>query len=388
MRKGWTETALSALLSRSIGGVWGTEPETDQEEVTVVRSTEFTKNGFLNFATGVPRSIKSSQLSSRELAEGDILLEKSGGGPEQPVGRVVYVQSDIPPRFVCSNFIQLLTPVHQKVLPRFLFLVMWMWHFENKTLEYQAQTTGIRNLRTPDYLEQFIALPPLGEQKRIVDVVSSVDSYIAALQKQADSARTSRNAVLHELLSVGGDDWTGTTLGEVAEASWGNTTVTKKQYKESGFTAFSASGPDGFVDWFEHDGEGVVLSAIGALCGKTWLADGKWTPIKNTIWIKSISEDCLTKYLFLISKMPDLWPIRGQAQPFISLGDVRQVAALIPPLTEQKRIVEIASSMDEVIQSTEQAVLEAKNLRTGLLSDLLSGEHEIPESYDRLLGAA
>lgn len=197
----WTETTVSTLLSRSIGGVWGTEPGTDQEEVTVVRSTEFTKSGILNFATGVPRSIKSSQLSSRALTEGDILLEKSGGGPEQPVGRVVYVQSEIPPRFVCSNFIQLLTPIHQKVSPKFLFLVMWLWHFENKTLEYQAQTTGIRNLRTPDYLEQFIALPPLGEQKRIVEIVSSMDDVIQSTEQAVVDAKNLRSGLLSDLLS-------------------------------------------------------------------------------------------------------------------------------------------------------------------------------------------
>jgi hypothetical protein len=44
--------------------------------------------------------------------------------------------------------------------------------------------------------------------------------------------------------------------------------------------------------------------------------------------------------------------------------------------------------MDEVVQSSEQAFIDAKNLRSGLLSDLLSGNHEIPASYDSLLGAA
>ena len=197
----WTETTVSTLLSRSIGGVWGTEPGTDQEDVTVVRSTEFTKSGILNFATGEPRSIRTSQLSSRVLAEGDILLEKSGGGPEQPVGRVVYVQSDIPSRFVCSNFIQLLTPIRQKVLPRFLFLVMWMWHFENRTLEFQAQTTGIRNLRTPDYLDQCMALPPLSEQQRIVAIVSSMDDVIQSTEQAVVKAQSLRSGLLSDLLS-------------------------------------------------------------------------------------------------------------------------------------------------------------------------------------------
>jgi hypothetical protein len=44
--------------------------------------------------------------------------------------------------------------------------------------------------------------------------------------------------------------------------------------------------------------------------------------------------------------------------------------------------------MDDVIQAMEQAVADAKNLRAGLLTDLLSGEHEIPESYDVFVGAA
>ena len=168
------------------------------------------------------------------------------------------------------------------------------------------------------------------------------------------------------------DDWTETTLGDVAEASWGNTAVTKKQYTESGFTAFSASGPDGYVDWFEHDEKGVVLSAIGALCGKTWLADGKWTPIKNTIWIKSRSKNCLTDYLFLVSKTPDLWPIRGQAQPFISLGDVRLVDISLPPLDDQKRIVDLVSSVNSYIESLQSQVDTARTARNAMLHELLS----------------
>lgn len=213
MRDGWDVVPLNQLLERSIGGVWGSEPGTDQVDVTVVRSTEFSNSGILMFGTGVIRSVKSSQLKSRELAEGDILLEKSGGGPEQPVGRVVYVDADIPRPTVCSNFIQLLSPKQDRVLPRFMFLVMWYWHHQKRTLEYQAQTTGIRNLRTQDYLGQSFPLPTLDEQKRIVDLVSSVDAYVQALSTSPSSleltettdalssARRLRTALLSDLLS-------------------------------------------------------------------------------------------------------------------------------------------------------------------------------------------
>jgi type I restriction enzyme S subunit len=78
----------------------------------------------------------------------------------------------------------------------------------------------------------------------------------------------------------------------------------------------------------------------------------------------------------------------GSTVPSLDRKVLRSELVFAPPIEEQKRIVEIVSSMDDVIQSTEQAVVDAKNLRSGLLSDLLSGEHEIPASYDSFLGAA
>jgi type I restriction enzyme S subunit len=197
----WNLVPIDSLTRRSIGGVWGLEEGQDEVDVTVVRSTEFTKSGYLNFSTGVARSIKQSQLASRELTAGDILLEKSGGGPEQPVGRVVYVDADIPVKTVCSNFIQLISPLAERAVPRFLFLVMWLWHFQNKTLEFQAQTTGIRNLRTPDYLAQFVNLPPMEEQKRIVGIISSMDDVVQAAERAVGDAKSLRSGLLSSLLS-------------------------------------------------------------------------------------------------------------------------------------------------------------------------------------------
>jgi type I restriction enzyme S subunit len=233
-----------------------------------------------------------------------------------------------------------------------------------------------------------ILLPPLPEQKRIVDLISSVDSYIEALQQQLESAKKSRNAVLHALLTAGGEDWVEKTLDLVTECSWGNTETTKSKYVDSGYLAYSASGADGFLDWFEHDRTAVVLSAIGAQCGKTWFAEGKWTSIKNTIWLKADNLNLLDKYLFYLSNRDQFWQIRGQAQPFISLGDVKKTKVLLPPIVEQERIIQVISGIDSFQDSLTACLNSSKNLRAGILSSLLSGEHEIPASYDKVIGAA
>ena len=246
-------------------------------------------------------------------------------------------------------------------------------------------------------------LPPLTEQKRIVDVVSSVDVYINALQHQAGTARLARNAILHELLAIGGEDWTETTLGDIALLN----------PKESALSADSPFIPmdavhvgKRYVQYHEPRGErsgarantGDVLFARITPC----LENGKVAQIQNGI------ERCGGSTEFIVirgtnvfdSDFSYFWATwsetRNQAAGLmtgttgrqrLSASDLGAIAISLPPLVEQKRIVEIVSSMDEVIQSTEKAVADAKNLRSGLLSDLLSGEHEIPGSYDKFVGA-
>ena len=272
---------------------------------------------------------------------------------------------------ICSSDILVFTPSDKRLDLGFLLYIVQSEGFFAHALQTSSGSLSPRT-RWQDLASFEFELPSLDEQEQILELLSAVDAHAEALRNQATVAGNFRRVVLHNLLNTGGEDWTETTLGDIAEASWGNTTVTKKQYKESGFTAFSASGPDGYVDWFEHDDKGVVLSAIGALCGKTWLADGKWTPIKNTIWFKSKSQECLTDYLFLVSKTPDLWPIRGQAQPFISLGDVRLIEVSIPPLLEQKRIVDEISKIDALLQETNSALLATQQLRSALLNKEIS----------------
>jgi restriction endonuclease S subunit len=60
----------------------------------------------------------------------------------------------------------------------------------------------------------------------------------------------------------------------------------------------------------------------------------------------------------------------------------------IPPLGEQLNIVDTISKFDSAVTNSEDTLNKANALRSGLLSDLLSGEHEIPASYDKVIGTA
>ncbi len=144
--------------------------------------------------------------------------------------------------------------------------------------------------------------------------------------------------------------WKTSRLGEVADVSWGDTSVTKAAYIPAGFPAYSASGPDGFLPYADFDRVGVVVSAIGADCGKTWLAKGRWSCIKNTIRLWSTDPQVDSAFLYWRLRDPAVWPKRGSAQPFISQGDARALEVTYPPLPEQRAIAHILGTLDDKIE--------------------------------------
>lgn len=171
--------------------------------------------------------------------------------------------------------------------------------------------------------------------------------------------------------------WEVKKLGDVADISWGDTSTTKASYVEEGFAAYSASGLDGKLDHYDFDRTGIVLSAIGAQCGKTWLARGKWSCIKNTIRFWSKDGSISTEFVFIATEDQNFWPRRGAAQPFISQGEAEQIDLLIPDRAMMKRFTIFAAASLERIATLEAQNQNLRCTRDLLLPRLLSGQIEL-----------
>jgi type I restriction enzyme, S subunit len=179
--------------------------------------------------------------------------------------------------------------------------------------------------------------------------------------------------------------WSYVTLGEIAEVNWGDTSVTKKSYVDHGFLAFSAKGPDEFLSYYDYDRTGIVVSAIGANSGYTWLARGKWSCIKNTIRFWATNSSVSTEYLFLATHGDNIWPVRGSAQPFISQTDARNIAVLFPSSGEAKVFGGLVEPFLAKIETNEIESRVLASIRDTLLPKLISGELRVPDA-ERIAG--
>ena len=164
--------SLKEVVLKPITGEWGTEGD----NVQILRTTNFTNEGRVNYLKVVERNVDSNKIEKKKLKIGDIIIEKSGGSPKQPVGRVVFFEKE--GVFLCNNFTAILRPKVDEVVPKYLLYILYCNHKFGFTSAYQNKTTGIINLQLPKYLEGTkIPLPPLDQQKKIASILDAADAY-------------------------------------------------------------------------------------------------------------------------------------------------------------------------------------------------------------------
>jgi type I restriction enzyme S subunit len=189
--------------------------------VKVLRNTNFNNDGTLSWVDVAELPVEEKQFRTRKLMIGDIILERSGGGPKQPVGRVVYF--DLPQEdYSFSNFTTCIRVKDKKSLnTKFLLYYLLSFYNKGKTNELQQRTTGIRNLNFADYKKIKIPLPVGQEQQSIVVVLSKIHHAIEQQERIIEKTKELKRSLMLRLFTYGlrGEELKETEIGLMPE-SW------------------------------------------------------------------------------------------------------------------------------------------------------------------------
>jgi hypothetical protein len=142
------------------------------------------------------------------------------------------------------------------------------------------------------------------------------------------------------------------------------------------FPGFSASGQDVWVDCAHESGPGIVLSAVGARCGKAFRADGQWTAVANTHVLKpraGFDRD----YLWFVVNNEDWWERGGSAQPYVRVPASLARRWAFPPYEVQRQIAGKlhwrASSIDSAIAKKARLIELLDEKRQALITQAVTG---------------
>jgi len=175
--------------------------------------------------------------------------------------------------------------------------------------------------------------------------------------------------------------WPEIALSDVVRNRSGNGKLIKGKLSstpEPGYwPAFSASGQDVWNASWEHEGPAVIVSAVGARCGKCFRADGKWSAIANTHVLLPDTSKIDRDFLWYRVNDEKYWIRSGTAQPFVKVRDSLDRKTCLPPVDQQRRIVATLDSyfsrLDEVETGLERVQRNLKRYRASVLQAAVTG---------------
>ena len=133
-------------------------------------------------------------------------MEVSGGGKNVGVGRVVLVGHRLLSRFdravMCASFCKRLRVDLQVLHPILVWLHLDRRYRDGDLESYEVQSTGIKNLKFAQFLEQeMLTVPPAGIQRTFLTYAQPVVDQAQTLALQVEMLHITRDLLLPKLIS-------------------------------------------------------------------------------------------------------------------------------------------------------------------------------------------
>ncbi len=178
--------------------------------------------------------------------------------------------------------------------------------------------------------------------------------------------------------------WKYSQLREVANfRAGGSLKLTMSDYVPEGIDAYSAEGLNGKTNIQEFTGPAVIVSSIGARCGKCFYVPGAFTTLANIQVVFTNSSDLNAKFLWNVINRESFWDRYATAQPFIRPSEIKKSWIPIPPPDEQAAITSVLDGVDVAIDGALMAISKAKELKRALLQDFFYSALGVTAYADR-----
>ena len=202
----WQEGTFSDLIEKTISGDWGKDKPSgnNTEMVYCIRGADIPEVRAGNKGKMPIRYILPKNFASKQLVNGDIVVEISGGSPTQSTGRAAAISSSLLARYdkgmVCTNFCKALKPITGYSMYVYHY---WQYLYDRGVFfSYENGTTGIKNLDISGFIEtEPIFIAPAELVEKFDTFCQSVFSKVYANGLESEQLALVRDTLLPKLMS-------------------------------------------------------------------------------------------------------------------------------------------------------------------------------------------
>ena len=190
------------------------------------------------------------------------------------------------------------------------------------------------------------------------------------------------------------DDWEVKTLGEIGEPCMCKR-ILKEQTSSIGDIPFYKIGtfggiPDAYIsrelfeqykEQYNYPKKGTLLLSAAGTIGRVVVFDGKDSYFQdlNIVWIDNDETKVTNDFLFYCYSRMQWKTEEGGIVSRLYNANLKSTSFIAPKsLAEQQRIAKALSDVDALISTTEKLIQKKKNIKQGVMQNLLTGKKRLP----------
>lgn len=399
--KHWKIDRIKDKTINVVGGDWGDDPESDKngENIVVLRVADL-DNICFNYDNLTIRKIKDNSYKSRKITKRCLVIEKSGGGEKQLVGRVG-MPKGIDFKAVCSNFMAKIE-FDNTVDVSFMNYIFYSLYSNNQNFPFVQQTTGIQNLNVGYYLTTKVLLPPKNEQEFLAEYLDKacekIDNTIKIKEQQIQEINRYKQSRFFEVLMRGLKQeesqstdvlwmpkipisWKIKRIKDISHLKSGDGITSLQINDFDTYPVYGGNGLRGYTSSYTHEGDFVLIGRQGALCGNINYANGVFWASEHAVVCRPIK----TYDVYWFGEMLRLMNLNqysnAAAQPGLAVEKVKNLKLPFPPYNEQVEITKvlknISTTTDNLIQKLKSQIKTLKDYRKSLIFECVTGKKQI-----------
>ena len=291
-------------------------------------------------------------------------------------------------------------------LDGYYFYIYFSNNFYDRIMSMTAKSS-VDSVRREMIADMLMVMPPRAEQTAIANVLSDVDALISDLGKLIAKKQAIKTATMQQLLTgrtrlpqfALRDDGTpkGTKLSELGEIpeDWEVSKIGDFAPLQRGFDLPSSNRVDGQYPvvysngivnthcHFQVKGPGVVTGRSGTL-GKVHYVEYDYWPHNTSLWVTKFNGTDPKFIYFVFTYIGFERFASGSGVPTLNRNDAHSYRVVVPSTeTEQTAIATILSDMDAEIQALEQRLGKTRQIKQGMMQELLTGKTRLVQPVNK-----
>ena len=376
MKKDWEIKKLGDICEFRRGLTYSKNDEVENSSNAVLRSNNIdliTNQLDLSEIKYISDKIK---IDETKKVKRNSLLICTANGSKAHLGKVAFIDDDYD--FAFGGFMGLLIP-SESIYPRFFYYALISENYK-KFIKSLSDGANINNLKFQDLSNFEIPVPPHEEQKRIVKILDEKIAQLETIKTNAKTNLQNANDLFQSQLTkaFSNTTWEKKRFSELFKLSSGDYLNSKSIIKGE----YPIYGGNGIIDYHKEynlTGDNIIIGRVGALCGNVrYISEPIWLT-DNAFKLSFIDFNYDYSFItYLLNHINLRSFARQAAQPVISNSSLKDIEIPLPPLPEQKRIVEELDTLSEKVKALqniyEQMLLDCEELKQSFLCKAFAGE--------------